>query len=738
MIALTGCRTQPLGSYLQGLGVWRAVCRLAEPGATACWRGGVLTLDTAMDADGLVALLRDRFEPLPVVSPWNKGSGFAANGKSKEAERALDAVRASDDPRFAELRGAVLAADRVVAAARAAGLDVTGDDKAAKARVIALCRAMLPDAALPWLDAAVVLGQDRNGADAVFYSRLLGTGGNFGRQDLQATYIQRTLTVLADRRAQSKVDGWLRDALFGGESTPYLREAVGQFDPGRAGGVQSSPAEAADKDGFANPWSFLFTVEGAVLFASAATRRQGATSSDAAVPFVVRPSPVGYGTGTGGEAAHAEVWTPEWDRPATLSEISALLAEGRATWNERTARTGLDLARAVATLGVDRGIRRFTRTLIADRFGQSPLAVPVATVDVGERPGAGLLRQLDRWLDQLRRGDPPAGVEAGVRRLEAAMYAAATDGGPRSIRDVLAATGRLHESVARSGAARDRVRPLVLTDPAAWWGAAGPQRSDELGSAEVRIAVALSSAADPGVDNPLRALLSPVTAGRSPAWTGRPPVVTGAGPLDVLAAAHRRRSLAGTAPDPAEDDAGDGPLPAVRGVLSAFRYAARRAGLADAAALATGRLASDVLADQLSGWLLMRWRPEDRAAVSASAAPPVLIPPVLALLLPFYGVGPLRVRHREDDPQDDSILLRPGADWLPRLLAGDTGRVLADAALRLRAEGLPGVVAARNPGRAVDPAGLVAALLLPLPDADRRRCLNAAYTAPPSIERTPA
>lgn len=731
MIALTGCRTQPLGSYLQGLGVWRAVCRLADPGATACWRGGVLTLNTTLDADGLVTLLRDRFEPLPVVSPWNKGSGFAANGKSKEAERGLAAIRAADDPRLGPLRAAVLAADRVVATARAAGLDPTGEDKP---QVLALCRAMLPDAALPWLDAAVVLGQDRSGDAAVFYSRLLGTGGNFGRQDLQATYVQRTLTVLTDTRARPKVEGWLRDSLFGGESTPYLREAVGQFDPGRAGGIQSSPAEDADKDGFANPWSFLLTVEGAVLFASAATRRQGATSADAAVPFVVRPSPVGYGTSTAGEAAHAEVWTPEWDRPATLPEISALLAEGRATWNSRTARTGLDLARAVATLGVDRGIRRFTRTVIADRFGQSPLAVPVGTIEVGERPGAGLLGQLDGWLDQLRRGDPPAGVEAGVRRLEAAMYEAATDGGPSAIRGVLGAAGRLHESIARSGATRDRVRPLVLRDPAAWWAAARPTRPGEPGAAEARIAVALSSAADPDSDAPLRALLSPVTGpGRALAWTGRPATVTGAGPLDVVAAAHRRRSLAGAVPDPVED----GTPPAVRGVLSAFHDAARVAGLADATALATGH-GLDQLDDQLHGWLLMRWEPRHRTAIRADAAPPpVLVPPTLALLLPFYGIGPLRVRRQEDGPDDDSVLLRPGADWLPRLRAGDTGRVLADAEFRLRAAGLPGVVAARDPGRTLDPAGLVTALLLPLTDADRRYCLARVYTAP-TIERTSA
>ena len=88
MIALDGCRTEPLGSYLQALGVWRALVRLTDPDARAHWQGGRLVLTTALDPDDLVAVFRDRFEPLPIVSPWNSGSGFAGNGKSAEAEKA--------------------------------------------------------------------------------------------------------------------------------------------------------------------------------------------------------------------------------------------------------------------------------------------------------------------------------------------------------------------------------------------------------------------------------------------------------------------------------------------------------------------------------------------------------------------------------------------------------------------------------------------------------------------------
>ena len=180
MIALDGCRAEPLGSYLQGLGVWRVVVRLLDPRARAYWRAGRLVLDTAVGADELVEALHDQFTPLAIVSPWNAGSGFVPRSSNVSAARALAEVRASTGSRFAALRRAVQAADRVVASALERGWGGSGEavwDKAHKADVIMLCRNELPDDVLPWIDAAVVLGTDDRGGLAPVYSRLLGTGG---------------------------------------------------------------------------------------------------------------------------------------------------------------------------------------------------------------------------------------------------------------------------------------------------------------------------------------------------------------------------------------------------------------------------------------------------------------------------------------------------------------------------------------------------------------------------------
>lgn len=741
MIALDGCRSEPLGSYLQGLGAWRAVCRLTDPEARAHWQAGRLVLTSTLDETKLVVALRDGFSPLPLVSPWNGGSGFAGNGKSAEAERALAVVRQSSDRRLADLREAVQAADRVVARGLALGWGGTGDelwDKKHKAEIVRLCRNLLPDAALPWLDAAVVLGQDASGDESLSYNRLLGTGGNFGRLDLQSAYVQRALAVLVDKRTTRHSEGWLRAALFGDETTPYLRESVGQFDPGRAGGIQSSPREKGDDKGFANPWAFLLTIEGALLFASAAVRRLGARSSGAAVPFVVRASTVGFGSSAPEENALAEIWTPQWERPATLAEVRHLLGEGRAEWNGRPAQSGLDFVRAVATLGVDRGVRRFTRHVVADRLGQIPLAMPVGTVDVRERGGVRLLADVDGWLSRLRGVNRPAAVDAALRRVDDAMYEVGRVGGTENLRAVLVALGRLHETVSRSGTVSGRVPPLTLRAGAAWWRAlSGVAEADVPGSVELRLAAALASGRDgDGRWPPLgvRRLVTPVAPHPKGylAWTGRPaPVPTGAGVAAALVDVHRRRARPGAIEDPVAAGP-DLPAPAVKGTFSAFRSGLRVA-LADTVELATGRVDLDLLQDDLVGLLLLDWSTVEERTPTRRAAR--ILPPALAMLLPFYADGALQVRLHEEDLQPSSLVLRPDPSWPTQLAAGAVRSVLEDAAARLRAAGLPGV--ATPLASDLDGALLAGALLLRVPERARATALQQVAALPTKYPSSP-
>jgi CRISPR-associated protein Csx17 len=163
------------------------------------------------------------FQPESIVSPWNLGSGFAANGKSPAAEAVLQWVRNSTDERLRALRLAVAAGERVLSIARRLGIADPWDKKR-KPEVLRLCRNELPDAAIAWLDAAIALGQDNDPS----YSRLLGTGGNLGRQDLSATYLQQVRTVLEHRHSAA----WLLSALDGRSRAPLPKDSPGQFDPG--------------------------------------------------------------------------------------------------------------------------------------------------------------------------------------------------------------------------------------------------------------------------------------------------------------------------------------------------------------------------------------------------------------------------------------------------------------------------------------------------------------------------
>lgn len=366
------------------------------------------------------------FRPESVVAPWNSGSGFADNGKSPAAERILKWIRESSDERLAPLQLAVAGSDRVVSEARRIGIADLWDKKR-KPEVLRLCRNELPDAAIAWLDAAIALGQD----DDPSYSRLLGTGGNLGRQELSVAYLQQVRTVLEGSGSME----WLASALDGRQRAAFPKDSPGQFDPGGVG--------ASDEPNpVGNPWTFLFLVEGTLLFATAVVRRYGSAYREAALPFQVAGLTAGFASAAPEERPLAELWALEWSEAMRIPDVAHLLGEGRADWNSHTARSGLDMVRAAATFGVDRGIAAFHRHVFVSRLGQNPIAVPAGRIEVGVRGGVDLLTELDRWRDALRRSAPPSYTAARLRALDQAIYDHARGGEPSALTEVFAALGR--------------------------------------------------------------------------------------------------------------------------------------------------------------------------------------------------------------------------------------------------------------------------------------------------------
>ncbi len=671
---LDGCRARPLGSYLQGLGLWRALERTGASDVTAHWHQDRLVLDGAGDVEQVVDHILDHFTPLPIVSPWNAGSGFAGNGKSASAEKSLEEVRDSDDASLALLRTAVLAGDAVVAEGRRRGWGGSGTDlwdKKRKPDVVRLSRNLLPDEAVPWIDAAVVLGED------VTFSRLLGTGGNFGRQELSVTYIDQSLKVVAGYRRSRDV---LRAALIADERVPYDRGTVGQFDPGRAGGIQSSPVEKSDDKGFVNAWSVLLTIEGALFFTSTVGRRQGSETARVAVPFQVRGSISGFAGAALDEDVSAEIWTPTWSRPASIQEVRQLMRDGRAEWGDRAAKSGLDFALAVRSLGTDRGIDQFTRHVVVNRLGQSPLALPVDVVDVPDEDRASGLRPIDAWLGGVRRVTHlPRTVAAALQATESALIDASRDDSPATRAALLGHLGRLHRLVERSGATRSKTWPLVLANPGDW--------VDPDGDVEVRLAVGLASANDGRAAGPvgvIRAGLGQVYVenGRA-AWARRPSPVDGEASLDrVLAEIHARKAadLTGRR-DPETDRAA-----AIRGICTG-PTGGWWVQPSDLAALCSGEVDLGAVRELLDGYLLFNWAgaparsfTQDEAALS--------VPPALSVLLPFGSHEALPVAVSDETGSVHDVVLRGSPRWPALLRADRVGEVVQDAAVRLRAAGV--------------------------------------------------
>jgi CRISPR-associated protein Csx17 len=415
-VPLPGCRPEPLSSYLKALAVLRLVAEQKDPEARGAWQGEQFVLTSSLDREALVQFFAAEWRPTPVVAPWNGGSGFYP----KDNQDAPTAIVSSSDPRLSTFAETIKSARGYVAARGWA--ERPSDEN--KVVAISAMRALLPDEAVAWVDAAVVLGTDFDGHDRLMFPPLLGTGGNDGRLDFSNNYQQRVVEVLA---AESTAP--LESSLLGGPVTSRFKGTMGQYQP--------ASSERT------NPWDFVLLIEGALLFAGAATRRWESAGGMTTV------------TESDEGESRNELWLPLWSRAATLREIRQLFAEGRATVGHgdraRPAASALDFARAVSALGVDRGIDGFSRIGFHVRNGLAYFATPLGRFATKEVPAARLLDDVDGWYERFRQRasgkTAPAGVALVRRQLELAMFEAAQTG---ALKPVLLALGEAELALSQS------------------------------------------------------------------------------------------------------------------------------------------------------------------------------------------------------------------------------------------------------------------------------------------------
>jgi len=669
-LVLPGIRSSTLLGYLKGLGVLSVLSCQDDPHTRGAWSREGFVLYADHDRDSLERFFLERWEPAPVVSPWNGGSGFFP----KDNTEGLDAIEASGDPRLARFNDAIRIARSVL---RDLGLTAKPEPKLEKPRLLRALRAALPDDAVEWLDAAVVMVEGE-----LRFPPVLGSGGNDGRYDIANNYAQSVAYVVGLREWPGRVP-CLRAALAG---TPAPLRAMSLAHLTRDASPVNSPS--GESDALGNPWDLVLAVTGSMVFAAGATRRLGA-GRGAAAPFTMRPTGAGYGSAVSGEKGRDELWMPTWDRPASLVEVRALLREGRVQLGRRDAVTALDAARAAGALGVARGLTGFERFAILERAGQSNLTVPAGRVEVRPNPAVEALATLDPWLGRMVRragGDLPAGQRAAIRALEQAAFALASEGTAARAARLLAAVGAVE--VACAVGQVEGISPVRAK--------AGPwlELLCDGADVETRLAIAFASLADP--DAPAQALRAPLVGAHARyavddhATAREAPIVT------QLASIHERRALAGVPTPP-------------------FGLPAR---LSDLERLVRGHLDERRMASLLRGLVVLDWRgvraPKGQAGVQC-------VDPVLAhLVLAFH-----------DPRREHELRLTPRADWPARLRANRVRDVVAEVHLRLRLGGLTPIAAASDlvvPAATASGERLAAALLARPAAGDVFRLLHSMTT----------
>lgn len=466
---LPGVATTSLAGYLKGLGILRIVALQGDPRVCGWWDvRGRFHLASLMDEEALEQFFCHEYRPAPIVSPWNKDGGFAGDGSAAKAD--IAAIADSTDPRLATFRDAITVASRLRAMhpePRGAAAVV----KRAKAQFIVTLRSEMPDAALAWLDVCWAVRSGNHGAEIV-PAPLAGAGGTDGRLDFSSAYAQAAVSIFGlrrPRRSPNPAHELLKQALLGesGAAALDIDLTSGLYDPSALGGPNATSGEAPSR--LTNPWDVLLMMEGMLVWGGSAVRHLRTQSRGrGAFPFTFAPSAGGNGVSIPDTKDSAETWTPIWTHPAAFPEIQQVFREGRCEWRAKAATGAADVARAVRSLGVQRGIAAFDRYGVQVRNGRSRLAVPLARFPVADQADTQVmaLSEVDGWLGTLDRAlGSKATWAAAVRdprkRIDDHLLAYCADGQTAHLQDLLWAMLDMERALVRHAETFERSTEIV-------------------------------------------------------------------------------------------------------------------------------------------------------------------------------------------------------------------------------------------------------------------------------------
>ena len=528
---LDGCSPTPLASYLKALGILRllsspansATCKAADPCVRGWWEKERFHLRTTLSKDALLRFFLEEYAPSPIIAPWNGRAGFLEGDDQEESNRTgselMRQLEESGAARFGNMRLTIrrLRGNRELArlnqlrartkalkeeskalqgeARRSKdkeGKDAERKEKESKSMLLPALRSKTDSEHLSYVDACYVLATDETPMP------LLGSGGNDGSRDFGVNFAEELTRLFEcnDGSATHLAESTLEGALLGGGRL-HSTGTMGLFSPGQGGSNATTGYKGSNP---LNPWDIVLAMEGTIVFAGALTRSWGSVGdSRAAFPFTFEPIGAGAGIFSPEDPnrPRGEVWTPLWKKPAVYPEIAAIFSEGRLTLGYRTARTGLEAARAVGQIGLSRGINGFERYSIIQSDRKMPLqATPlgrIATPDSPQRRDLIVDLEAGDWLARARKlaGDrkkAPSRARQALRRLEDSLFQMTmTDSGmaAQGTRNALMAMGAFVEWLAMNREARGKLEPPPELSQD--WA-----RQADDGSPEFRVALALA------------------------------------------------------------------------------------------------------------------------------------------------------------------------------------------------------------------------------------------------------
>lgn len=727
-IILAGCTPTPLANYLKALGVFRLVAEQKDSEARACWRGERFVLVTRLEAEEVERFFLEEYRPTPIISPWNGRAGYLEEEEdsTRRGPELLRKFRDSSANRLNPYRTLIGTLDefdllRQMNEARATKKALEKEKKAnpsvwsmekqeqlataakkdafLKEQQLKLLRNNLPDEQLAWLDAAVAIGSEKA------YTPLLGgSGGVEGSMDLGVNFMDNLVLLFSfDSAGGAAADSsaWLAHALTGTNTRLTAKNTAGSLSPGCVGGPNATSGFSQGLN--VNPWDFVLMIEGAVAFRPSLTRKLESTGqARLSYPFTVEPSSIGAGAVSVGDekktrAGSSEVWMPLWRNPANFAELIALLREGNIRLGAKAPKDGLDMARCIASLGMDRGIHGFQRYLFLKRSGDNDLAIPLArfVVSRDRNRKADLIADLEQnhFLELLRRAardkDAPASIKRATAQLENVSFALTRPGaGRQAVQRALILLGEVMQTLAVSRKGQKAV-PALPRLSESW-----VLQADD-GSSEFRLAVALA-----GLDN-MQSHLAPVAwndKSRRPEWHADSRLfVWGKGDLarNLVSVVERRVIEARRQESVREPFA------------SRSRMGAR---LADIQAFLSGQTDDGRIAALLQGLV---WVKLSEALVPATndRTNGASVPTAYAVLKPFF-TPPALLKHLGRLPEDAHLTL-PGE--LSRLLAaGQVPKAYDIAWRRARIAGLGWPKGEVPQTSALNGPRLLAALAIPL------------------------